>query len=328
MDLRLALYDLAAKHQLDARASADMKRLAGVGVEPAALAHWLPRGLAIVGAALGGLGVIFWIAANWGALGRVGCFALLQGLFLATCAGALLRPAARVPLALLAMLSIGALFAYFGQTYPSGADAWQLFALWAGLSLPLCLAVRSDVLWAPWTVLALSALALHTSAMTEYSWRVESYNVAVHGGAFGLAVLLSLLVTQPCRALTGAGPWALRAAVIQATLFIGAITLASLLQTYIAAQFWLGTVILVAATWALTLPRLFDIFCLSTLALCLNVLLVCGVGRLLLNNHPSGVDNWLLSLTLIGLLAAGALAGTVRLLMSLARRGERAGAPA
>ena len=42
-----------------------------------------------------------------------------------------------VPMGLLAMLGMGALFAYFGQTYQTGADPWQLFALWAALSLPL-----------------------------------------------------------------------------------------------------------------------------------------------------------------------------------------------
>lgn len=328
MDLRLALYDLAAKHQLDAPASAQLKRLAGVGQEPAALAHWLPRGLAIVGAALGGLGVIFWIAANWGALGRSGCFALLQGLFGATCAGALLLPTARVPLALLAMLSIGALFAYFGQTYPSGADAWQLFALWAGLSLPLCLAVRSDVLWAPWTVLALSALALHTYAMTEHSWRIASSDFAAHGGAFGLAMLLSLVFSQPCRSVTGAAPWALRAAVAQAALFIATVALVSLFAGDGMAQYWLGGVVLLAAAWALTRPRLFDMFSLSALALGINVLFVCGMGRLLLDYNHTGIYGWLLPLALLGVLAAGALAGTVRLLMALARRGDREGAPA
>ena len=43
-------------------------------------------------------------------------------------------------LGLLALLGIGGLFAYFGQTHQTGADPWQLFALWAALVLPLRLA--------------------------------------------------------------------------------------------------------------------------------------------------------------------------------------------
>jgi hypothetical protein len=60
------------------------------------------------------------------------------------CVGTLWIPAARTPLSLLALLNIGGLFAYFGQTYQTGADPWQLFSLWAALSLPLCLSVRGE----------------------------------------------------------------------------------------------------------------------------------------------------------------------------------------
>jgi uncharacterized membrane protein len=149
MDLRLALYELAAQHRLDAAAARQLQQVAGLHDEPAMLATWLPRGVAVLAAALGGLGVIFWLAANWDTLGRFGRFALLQGVFVVMCAGALLKPAARTPLLLLALLAVGGLFAYFGQTYQTGADPWQLFALWAALTLPLCLAARSDVLWRP-----------------------------------------------------------------------------------------------------------------------------------------------------------------------------------
>ena len=140
MDFRLALYELAAQHRLDAQATQKLQDLAALNREPTALAHWLPRGVAVLGAAIGGLGIIFWIAANWDTLGRFGRFALLQAFFLVMCLGALWRPTARTPLGLLALLAIGGLFAYFGQTYQTGADPWQLFALWAALVLPLRLA--------------------------------------------------------------------------------------------------------------------------------------------------------------------------------------------
>ncbi len=52
----------------------------GLAAEPADLALWLPRGVAVPAAAPGGLGVVMWIAANWESMGRVGHFALLQGL--------------------------------------------------------------------------------------------------------------------------------------------------------------------------------------------------------------------------------------------------------
>src|SRR5574341_288562 len=102
MDLRLALHELAARHRLDAAANRELHRLAGLDDPPAALQRWLPRGVAVLAAALIGLGLILWIAANWETLGRFGRFALLQGFVLVMCAGALWKPAARAPLGLLA----------------------------------------------------------------------------------------------------------------------------------------------------------------------------------------------------------------------------------
>ena len=91
MDLRLALYELASAHRLDAEAMRRLETLAGLNREPAKLSHWLPRGVAVLAAALGGLGIIFWIAANWQDLSRYGRFALLEGCFLVMCAGAIIH---------------------------------------------------------------------------------------------------------------------------------------------------------------------------------------------------------------------------------------------
>ena len=83
------------------------------------------RGLAAASAGLTGFGLVLWIAANWDALGRTGQFTLLQAAVLGACALAWRLRAARPAAGLLALLGIGGLFAYFGQTYQTGADAWQ-----------------------------------------------------------------------------------------------------------------------------------------------------------------------------------------------------------
>ena len=88
------------------------------------------------------------------------------------------------------MLGIGALFAYFGQTYQTGADPWQLFALWAVLALPLCLGARSDVLWAPWALVVVTAISLWTHAHLGHRWRVQPEDLRTHALAWLLAVLL------------------------------------------------------------------------------------------------------------------------------------------
>src|SRR5450830_2128177 len=102
MDLRLAVYQLASAHALDAQKTRQLQEVAGFKREPARLAYWLPRGVAVLGAALLGMGLIFWVAANWEEMGRMGRFALLQGVLDAACVGAFAVPKARVPLLLLA----------------------------------------------------------------------------------------------------------------------------------------------------------------------------------------------------------------------------------
>jgi uncharacterized membrane protein len=323
MDLRLALYDLAARHKLDARAADSLEQLAGFERQPADLAWWLPRVIAVLAAALGGLGVIFWIAANWETLGRFGRFALLQGCFLAACLGALSRPAARAPLGLAALLTIGGLFAYFGQTYQTGADPWQLFALWAALSLPLCVGARSDILWTPWALVALSAVSLWLFAQAGHRWRVEPRDFAVHAAAWGMALALCAALSQPLRRYTGAGDWALRTALTLSTIVIVLSGLGGLFASHVAHQYWLALLLLCGAAGALSLPRLYDIFGLSALGLGLNILLVGGLARELFDRRQ--VDA-IPSLLLLGTVAAGLLAATVKLILRLARqRGAQGG---
>lgn len=326
MDLRLALYELAAQHQLDAAASKQLQTLAGLNKEPARLAYWLPRGVAVLAAALGGLGIIFWIAANWDTLGRFGRFALLQFIFLALCLGALLRPAARTPLGLLALLAIGGLFAYFGQTYQTGADPWQLFAVWALLALPLCVSVRSDVLWTPWALVVVTGISLWLHAHTSHSWRVAPQDFRVFLSGWGATVLLTFALSPVLQKVSGAGPWALRTAVTLATLMITTSALGALFQNNALALYGLGLVLLLAAAVGLATKELFEIYGLSAVSLGLNVLLIFGLARLLFDNNHS--NDWVGAMLFLGLAAAGLLAGTVSLLLRLSRSHTNAGATA
>jgi hypothetical protein len=318
MDLRLALHDLAARHRLDGSATRRLHALAGLEAEPPALADLLPRGVAVLAAALGGLGLIFWIAANWETLGRFGRFALLQGAFVAACAGAPWRPAARQPLLLLALLAIGGLFAYFGQTYQTGADPWQLFALWAVLALPLAVAARSDVLWAPWALVAMSAVSLWVHAHTGHNWRVEPRDLQAHAIGWAAALALVAALSPRWRRFTGAGLWALRTAPTLAVVMVTATALGGLFHSPVAPHYGLGLALLALAAAALARPRTFDVFGLSAVALGLNTLLVAGLARLLFDGdhgrEPVG------PLLVLGLAAAGLLAATVSGVLKLARR--------
>lgn len=316
MDFRLALYELAARHRLDSQATQKLQDLAALNREPPALAHGLPRGVAVLGAAIGGLGIVFWIAANWDTLGRFGRFALLQAFFGVMCLGALWRPAARTPLGLLALLAIGGLFAYFGQTYQTGADPWQLFAIWAALALPLCLGVRSDVLWTPWALVVMTAIPLWVYAHTGHRWLVDANDLSIHMTGWSAALLLTFALSSALQGFTGAGPWALRTALTFTTLMIMATALGGLFQHEIAAHYWWGLLTLMLAAGALASPWFFEVYGLSVTSLALNTLIVSGMVHALF--HESRGDP-IGSLLLLGLIAAGLLAATVSGIMRLSR---------
>jgi uncharacterized membrane protein len=102
-------------------------------------------------------GAVFFFAANWegmSRLARVG-LALLAHVVAAAAAVGLgtERTAGRAAAAAAALL-IGPVLLVYGQTYQTGADAWQLFAGWAALALPFALLVRGTALWMVVLVLA------------------------------------------------------------------------------------------------------------------------------------------------------------------------------
>jgi uncharacterized membrane protein len=281
------------------------------------------RTTAAAAAAVGGFGVILWIAAHWDTLGRPGRFALLQGVVLVMCAGAAARPAARAPLALLALLAIGGLFAYFGQTYQTGADAWQLFALWAVLALPLCLAVRSDLLWSPWALVAMTAVSLWVQAHTGHRWRVEPDDLAAHLAGGVSAMLVTAGLSDAARRVTGARAWSFRTAATLAVVMVTLTALGGLFHKPVAPHYALGLVLLAAAAAAVARPGGFEVYALSACALGLDTLLVGGLARALFDG---GGGDAIGSLFVIGIAAAGLLAVTVSVILKLSRRAGANGA--
>ena len=286
--------------------------------EPNALPMWLLRGVAVLAAALGGLGVVMWIAANWASMGRVGHFALLQGLVLVTGLGAALKPAARAPLGLLALLSTGALLAYFGQTYQTGADPWQLFALWAVLVLPLCWGARSDVLWAPWAMVVVTAISLWTRTYSGHRWGVEADQLTVHLLAWSAGLVLVAVLSPLCARWTGAAVWSFRTAVTLTVVAITLTALGGLFHKPVQAQYGLGLLVFAASLALLNIRLMFDIFAISAVALGVNALLAGGVARWLFDSGGDG--DWVGKLMLMGLIAAGLLASTVSGILKWARR--------
>ncbi|MDR0996159.1 MAG: DUF4401 domain-containing protein, partial [Zoogloeaceae bacterium] len=110
--------------------------------------------------------LIFFFAWNWAALPRLTKLSLADAAFLLCCltaaaacfvrqgqGGGLWRTALFG-----ACLCAGAWFALIGQLYQTGADVWQLFALWALFTLPLTLLSRSTATAILWLLIANLAL--------------------------------------------------------------------------------------------------------------------------------------------------------------------------
>ena len=110
---------------------------------------FLGRTLAVLGVLLILSGVIFYFAANWDTLSKMQQFALVQGVLVLFGAIALWKWQSwlREPAMLGVALGVGAMLALFGQTYQTGADAWQLFMIWTLILLPLALSASKPSLW-------------------------------------------------------------------------------------------------------------------------------------------------------------------------------------
>jgi len=103
------------------------------------------------------------VAANWAQISAPMRLAALQAAMVLAAAATLLPSVSRLMQSLLLLLAcvlLGALLAQVGQTYQTGADPWQLFALWALLMLPWAIAGRSVVLWLLWVLIGNVALVL------------------------------------------------------------------------------------------------------------------------------------------------------------------------
>jgi uncharacterized membrane-anchored protein/uncharacterized membrane protein len=127
-----------------------------------------------------------------------------------------------VPAALtgLAAVATGGLLALIGQTYQTGADPWQLFALWTVLIIPWVFTVRSVFLSVLWLVLINTALYLWID-VARLGWFGRSYTTQT---LLALAVNALLLLAAETIWRARHDPWRIvpRVAAIAVGFFIGA----------------------------------------------------------------------------------------------------------
>jgi uncharacterized membrane protein len=302
MNTRLALLDYCVRHRLDLPTLEGLWQFAGFDVPPPILLSFVRAGLAATSVLLLGAGMVCWVAANWPDLGRPLQFGLLEALVLLPCIGAALLPQWRSWLALFAFLAIGALFAYFGQTYQTGADPWQLFALWAALGLPLLIATRTESIWIAWVTVAMTCIWLWT-----HSWRTPFDEQSIIPALAGCAValLLALLLARPFQGFTGAGVFASGTAIVAALGIVSATAFPSVTGHDAGglAVILIGLILATAAFYAQS--RSFDMLALCVCALAFNLL----VDTAIVETVFSGSSRDLLAGVFMVALASIALCG-------------------
>nr|WP_082080194.1 DUF2157 domain-containing protein [Cupriavidus basilensis] len=327
--VRQALADWREQHAI----AADGVAAAWPRAEPDAAAwrHWLDRALLALGAALLCAGVIVFFAFNWQDLHKFARFGLLAGALSLLAAFAWLRPggdmAARAALCG-AQVVAGVLLAVIGQVYQSGADAWQLFALWALLAAPWALAARAAPHW--WLVLVLANVAL---------LRYCSVRLGVGGmfdllfGAAGergttlfllaaalaqLALWFALRAALPALGFRGLAGARMLAAL--ACAYAGWLGIGSLLDSrFDAAMFGLALLAL-GALLAWFRLRAFDVVALSLASFALIVMVVTAAARVLLDGSHAGFGAFLL----LGLLTIGLSATAAAWLLRAQRQHDAA----
>src|SRR5262245_46669039 len=151
--------------------------LAAGGALPTAAAwrRFLDLLLLWLGAVMLAAAVIFFFAYNWNEMGRLAKIGLLEALIAAVLAALWrlgLASAAGKAALFAAALLVGGLFALIGQIYQTGADPWELFAVWAAAILPWALVGRLPALWLLWIALLNLAAALYFLTFGLNFWGV------------------------------------------------------------------------------------------------------------------------------------------------------------
>lgn len=319
MDLRLAAYELSARHNLSPEAARRLYALARVDVEPKKLEHTFTNGLAITAAFLGGTGILFWIAANWDGFGRFGRFALLQAAFIAMAIGAAHFPRARPIFSTAAFMTIGGLLAYFGQTYQTGADPWQLFAAWSLLSLPICIATKSDAVWTAWCWVTLTGISLWIATLAGYRWRISDSDEVVYLQGWTLATATCLLLSPLAGRVTGSGTWSFRSSLTLTAILIAITGLIATDDAESARLSFLALAVFGTSGFVLTRPGRLDVFNLAVIGLSFDVVLIGILAETMLTRFE--IPN----LLMFGLFAASILGGTIHFIVAAIHSAEQHG---
>jgi uncharacterized membrane protein len=260
-------------------------------------AHW--------SAALGAIfllaGVVFFFAWNWKELSPVVRFAILDGAVVLATAGALFCTkilVARQWLLTAAAVLTGVLVAVYGQVYQTGADAYEVFALWSVLMLGWVLVSRFVPLWLLWLAVLQTAVAMYFGQVLTPVGQIDTTATFLVLGLIsgGSVVLREALATREQFSWLR-GEW-IRVALLASML----VWLTSIPWEMIFEYRW----------WNSVTPALRPF---GLLVWAVAVILVMWLGRLIIKGNSDSAGGWLI----VGILAILIFSGAAALIAKAAK---------
>lgn len=164
-------------------------KLVATSRQPGEFLRWAGGWSGAIGAVFFLLGILFFFASNWKEMSPELRLGVLQGCVgvatLSACAFGLRDSIGRW-LLVAATVLVGVLLAVFGQTYQTGADSFEVFALWAGLTIAWVVLAKYVGLWLLWFAIAQAALSLYAGQV------LVPDDLLTWSGSFVLQSLFSL----------------------------------------------------------------------------------------------------------------------------------------
>lgn len=285
----------------------------------AADASWwrpLSQLLGALGTALVLSGVLYFFAANWSGLSRfeklgLAAVLLLAALLLALWKG-LDRPSGRLAFVSATILT-GAFLAVFGQVYQTGADAWQLFATWAILTLPWMLTSRFMGHVVTWLVV------LQVAIGTLWCQELHPALRELPSGLFFCLALVSFGALALFQALADRGedwmdsPWARRLLLAAGLACLVLPTCVLIVEpadaTRVTPLVALSALVAIPASWWWHRSRRHDLAALALTAFAAASILLTAIGKPLFELS----DEWPMFIV-FGLIVSAAIGGATMLL--------------
>ena len=291
----------------------DALRTAGVTPSAAQWRDFLERLLTWLGAALIAAAAVYFVAANWQALGRYAKFALVEGALVGALACVWWRGLdsliGRAALFAAAVLT-GGLLALVGQVYQTGADTFELFALWAASITAWVVVGRQPALWLLWLALVNIAAVLYFRILAGQAISLTGFLFAPREALWtAFALDTAALALWEWLALRAGGwlavRWAPRVIATVSGAIITWLVLYDIVDFRHESQWsWLPYVAWVGAIyWAYRL-RVRDLFVLSGMVLSIIVVVAFALGRPILE-RGGAIGFLIVGLILIGCAAAG-----------------------